>query len=67
MPPADALPQEIRALARRQAVSLRDDTWDSDVARLVRSLGPAVGEPRRPRRPGCRSVSIGGSPPASWG
>jgi hypothetical protein len=47
MPPADALPQEIRALARRQAVSLRDDTWDSDVERLVRSLGPAVGEPRR--------------------
>ena len=54
MPPADALPQEIRALARRQAVSLRDDTWDSDVERLVRSLGPAVGEPRRlapPRLP----------------
>ena len=47
MPPADALPQEIRALARRQAVSLRDDTWDSDVERLVRSLGPAVVEPRR--------------------
>jgi len=54
MPPADALPQEIRALARRQAVSLRDDTWDSDVARLVRSFGPGVGEPRRlapPRLP----------------
>ena len=51
MPPADALPQEIRALARRQAVSLRDDTWDSDVERLVRSIGPAAGQPRRPEPP----------------
>ena len=42
MPPADALPSEIRALARRQAVSLRDDTWDADVARLVQSLQPAM-------------------------
>jgi hypothetical protein len=47
MPAAEGLPQEIRALARRQAVALRDDTWDSDVARLVRSLEPAMGEPRR--------------------
>ena len=39
MPPADALPPEIRALARRQAVSLRDDTWDADVARLVQIAG----------------------------
>ena len=38
MPPAEALPAEIRGLARRQAVTLRDDTWDSDVVRLVRSL-----------------------------
>jgi len=42
MPAADALPSEIRALARRQAVSLRDDTWDADVARLVQSLQPAM-------------------------
>ena len=41
MPPADALPSDIRGLARRQAVALRDDTWDSDVARLVRSLETA--------------------------
>jgi hypothetical protein len=42
MPPAEALPPEIRGLARRQAVSLRDDTWDADVARLVRSLEGAI-------------------------
>jgi hypothetical protein len=48
MPPADALPSEIRGLARRQAVALRDDTWDSDVVRLVRSLETAT-PPRAPR------------------
>jgi hypothetical protein len=48
MPPADALPAEIRGLARRQAVALRDDTWDSDVVRLVRSLETAA-QPLQPR------------------
>jgi hypothetical protein len=42
MPPGDALPSEIRSLARRQAVSLRDDMWDADVARLAQSLQPAL-------------------------
>jgi hypothetical protein len=32
---AEDLPDTIRALARRQAVSLRDETWDADVDRLV--------------------------------
>ena len=50
MPPADALPSEIRGLARRQAVALRDDTWDSDVVRLVRSLETAS-QPRERRTP----------------
>ena len=51
MPPADTLPPEIRALARRQAVALRDDTWDADVARLVRSVQPAMApSPRVPPR-----------------
>jgi hypothetical protein len=49
MPSADELPPEIRGLARRQAVTLRDDTWDSDVARLVGSLERAL--PGRERTP----------------
>ena len=50
MPPAETLPPEIRALARRQAMALRDDSWESDVARLVRSIGPATGQ-RHPIAP----------------
>ena len=29
------LPEDIRPLARRHAVSIRDETWDTDVDRLV--------------------------------
>lgn len=35
MPSSEALPDNIRALARRHALSLRDETWDEDVGRLV--------------------------------
>jgi hypothetical protein len=38
MPPADALPEAIRPLARRQAVSLGDDDWDHDVDRLAAAI-----------------------------
>lgn len=38
MPLAEDLPDAIRALARRQAVSLRDETWDADVDRLVAAV-----------------------------
>jgi len=38
MPPAEDLPGTIRALGRRQAVSLRDETWDADVDRLVAAV-----------------------------
>ncbi len=50
MPPGDALPSELRWLARRQAVSLRDDSWDADVARLAQSLQPALASTSRPAR-----------------
>jgi len=39
MPGPEKLPAPIRSLSRRQAVSLRDDTWDTDVDRLVAALG----------------------------
>jgi hypothetical protein len=46
MPGPEQLPDSIRALARRHAVSLRDDTWDADVDRLVTAVRKALG--RRP-------------------
>ena len=39
MPAAEELPESIRALSRRHATSLRDETWDADVDRLVRAFG----------------------------
>lgn len=42
MPPSDALPENIRALARRHALSLRDETWDEDVDRLVAVINEAT-------------------------
>jgi TIR domain-containing protein len=39
MPGPEDLPEPIRSLSRRQAVSLRDDAWDADVDRLVAALG----------------------------
>lgn len=38
MPGSEELPESIRALSRRQAVSLRDETWDADVDRLVAAV-----------------------------
>lgn len=43
MPPSDALPEDIRALARRHAVRLRDDAWDHDVERLAVVIRDASG------------------------
>jgi hypothetical protein len=38
MPAVEELPEAIRALGRRQAVSLRDETWDADVDRLLTAV-----------------------------
>jgi hypothetical protein len=43
MPSAEDLPASIRALSRRHALSLRDETWDSDVDRLVAILEKRIG------------------------
>lgn len=51
LPAAHDLPDDLQALARRQAVSLRDQTWHDDVDVLVRSLhGQRAAEPSRDRR-----------------
>jgi hypothetical protein len=39
MPAASELPDDMRPLARRQAVSVRDETWNADVNRLVALIG----------------------------
>jgi hypothetical protein len=47
MPAGSELPDDMRPLARRQAVSVRDETWDADVDRLVAligSTGPGFGQ-----------------------
>ena len=38
MPRAEDLPEAIRPLSRRQAISLHDETWDADVDRLLAVL-----------------------------
>jgi hypothetical protein len=43
MPAASELPENIRTLARRHAVTLRDETWDGDVDRLVGVIESAMG------------------------
>ena len=43
MPKADALPEEIRDLAFRQALELSDERWDYDVGRLVRLVRARAG------------------------
>jgi len=43
MPSAEDLPDTIRALSRRHALSLRDETWDADVDRLVTTLEKKIG------------------------
>jgi hypothetical protein len=42
MPSSEELPESIRPLSRRQAVSLRDETWDADVDRLVAAVRSAT-------------------------
>jgi TIR domain len=49
LPSEDELPEDLKALARRQAIELRDETWSEDVEMLVRRLeGKETVE--RPRR-----------------
>ncbi len=52
MPLEQALPSDIRGLVRRQAVELRDASWDADVENLVAAIGPQkAAAPREPGKP----------------
>jgi hypothetical protein len=45
MPAASTLPDDLRALARKQAVHLRDDAWDHDVDRLASVISEVCATP----------------------
>ncbi len=53
--PAD-LPEDIRELARRNAIELSDTRWKEDVARLIAELDRAIGPTVVPATP--RSVTV---------
>jgi hypothetical protein len=43
VPPEDALPDDLRALTRRQAIRLSDAQWSRDAAALIAALRPHLG------------------------
>lgn len=45
MPAASQLPADLQLLARRHAVSVRDETWDADVDRLVAAVDRVLPAP----------------------
>ena len=45
MPSPASLPEELRALSRRQAVDLSNERWNYDVGRLVLALDEILGQP----------------------
>jgi hypothetical protein len=50
VPPPEALPPELEKLARRNAVELSDNRWDSDVREFIKLLDNALTKERHPRR-----------------
>ena len=52
-PSPEELPESIRSLARRQAISIRDETWDADVERLATVIRHAASSrgPQHTRQP----------------
>jgi hypothetical protein len=45
MPSPASLPEELRALSRRQAIDLSNERWNYDVGRLVLALDEILGQP----------------------
>jgi TIR domain/Domain of unknown function (DUF4384) len=43
MPPAQALPDDLKALVRRQTVEIRDSRWDADTSDLIATLEALLG------------------------
>jgi len=57
MPRIEDLPEELRAIAKRQARELRDSSWDADVGALIQRLEEVLKVPPRTSSPqgGARS------------
>ena len=43
LPPAEALPDDLQDLLRRQAITITDEYWDSGCERLIKALQPSLG------------------------
>lgn len=53
MPASDDLPDDLKALARRNAIELTDKRWEYDVSQLLETLSKALDVPPAPKpRPG---------------
>ncbi|MEO7245571.1 MAG: toll/interleukin-1 receptor domain-containing protein [Rubrivivax sp.] len=50
LPDADRLPDDLRTLCKRQAIAIRDDRWQDDVAHLARALRTTLKLSRLPLR-----------------
>src|SRR5262245_55839520 len=53
MPASEDLPENLRPLARRNAIEVSDSRWDTDVERLIRAIAVICGDvlPADPKRP----------------
>jgi len=63
MPRADELPEALRSLARRQAIDLSDQRWDSDLVELIEFLaadGNVVTAPSVPERAATKPATARG-------
>jgi len=74
MPNAEDLPEDIRALTRRQALTLTSRHWSSDIARLVELLrrspgvgASAEGAPRGPVPEGAKAGRLSRVSATHWG
>lgn len=51
MPTADQLPDDLKVVARRQAIDLTDAHFESDIEEVIHSLESVLGRPSRPLHP----------------
>ena len=72
MPPGDRLPDDLKALSRRNAIELTDKRWEYDVSQLVDTLHralditPAPPPPAPPHVDNVTGDGTGGKSPRSW-
>ncbi|QID19291.1 toll/interleukin-1 receptor domain-containing protein [Nitrogeniibacter mangrovi] len=67
MPGTAELPDDLAALARRNAIELSDKRWDFDVSTLVETLRKALGLPEAaPDRPSAPAPAPKGPPRRAW-